>query len=302
LIHHPQTFAAFPEEGQAALWSETANVAIAGAVRPVCEVTRVADGYRVSGKSPFASGVGHSSWVYVAGIVHDDQGGHTWTLFLVPPGEYEVADTWHTAGMAATGSNTVVTEDVFIPEERSLPFSEIVNGTAPGARIHDNPIYRLPFASYAQTGFAAAMLGAARGAYETFRDHTKDRKMPNGTNVADLASVRVQMARAAADLDSAEMLLRRVLDVAQDPERPTLELRARSLRDCARASELITGAIDVFIGLSGTAGFGTGNPIQRAWRDIHFASSHISLNPEGNLGYWGGMELGGERPPTMAVY
>lgn len=302
LVHQPQVIAYFSEEAQAAVWGETPNVAVAGSFVPACQVRAVDGGFRISGQSPFASGVDHCSWVWVAGIHHDDEGRHIPMLFLVASGDYEILDTWDTAGMRGTGSNTIVTDDVHVPAARALPFDQLVNGTGPGSRLHDNPMYRLPFASYSQTGFAATMLGAARGAYEHFRAWTESRSTAGGSSMAGLASVRVRMARAAADLDAADLLLRRVIDVAQLPEVPSLQLRARAMRDCARASELVLGAIDALMGMSGTAGFGSAHPLQRAWRDIHFASCHVSLNPEISLGYWGGMQLGAERPAHQPVY
>jgi hypothetical protein len=52
--------------------------------------------------------------------------------------------------------------------------------------------------------------------------------------------------------------------------------------------------------MSGTAGFTSSHPIQRAWRDIHFMSMHISLNSETNFTHFGRMEFGlgsdGSRP------
>ena len=75
-----------------------------------------------------------------------------------------------------------------------------------------------------------------------------------------------------------------------------ISLLARSVRDFARASELVVGAADTIIALCGTAGFATSHPIQRAWRDIHLASMHISLNTEANYAHFGRTEssaLGG---------
>jgi Acyl-CoA dehydrogenase, C-terminal domain len=40
------------------------------------------------------------------------------------------------------------------------------------------------------------------------------------------------------------------------------------------------------------AEFAATHPIQRAWRDIHFASMHVSLNPEQNFAHFGRTELG----------
>ena len=99
-------------------------------------------------------------------------------------------------------------------------------------------------------------------------------------------------ARILADLDVAELLLRRAVDTAQTPSPPSLALRARTMRDCARSSELCVSAIDALIAMSGTAAFAATHPIQRAWRDIHFASMHVSLNPEQNFAHFGRTELG----------
>jgi two-component flavin-dependent monooxygenase len=102
----------------------------------------------------------------------------------------------------------------------------------------------------------------------------------------------MQMARAAADIDAAELLLRRAVHVTDAPEAYSPDLLARSVRDFARVSEMTVSAIDALIALSGTAGYATSHPIQRAWRDIHFMSMHISVNIEMNYTHYGRMQLG----------
>jgi 3-hydroxy-9,10-secoandrosta-1,3,5(10)-triene-9,17-dione monooxygenase len=146
------------------------------------------------------------------------------------------------------------------------------------------------------------MLGAAQGAYEHFRDWTRTRKGPTGIPIAETTSIQVRLARTAADLDAAELLIRRIIDVSQSETRPTMELRARCMRDYARCSELTVGAIDTLIAMSGTAGFANAHPIQRAWRDIHFSAMHISLNLEGHYSHFGRMELGLPRDPRQMYY
>ena len=110
------------------------------------------------------------------------------------------------------------------------------------------------------------------------------------------------MARAAADLDAAELLLRRAAEVPYGPDARSEQVLARSVRDFARAPELIVSAIDTLVALSGTAGLTTSNPIQRAWRDIHLASMHIAVNPENNYAHFGRMELGIGRDPSMPYF
>jgi len=290
-IHHAHLIAQYPAEAQMAVWAENVDVPISASFAPSVKATPVDGGYRISGAgSSFASGVDHCSWVMLGGMAQD---GPTpeWKFFLVPPGKYKVSDTWFTAGMRATGSKTIVTDNVFVPHGRVLRLTDLRDGTGPGA-IHSGIIFRTPFFYYAPISFVTPMLGAVQGAYEVFREWTKTRKTQDGKSVAEKPAVQVRMTRAAADIDAAELLLRRAVNVTDAPEAYSPQLLARSVRDFTRASELCVEAIDTLIALSGTAGFASSHPIQRAWRDIHFMSMHISLNVETNFTHYGRMELG----------
>ena len=302
IIHHAHLIGQFPEEAQEAVWAEGPDVAIAASIAPVTQVDSVDGGYRISGQhSSFASGVDHCSWVIVGGLARKETAPE-WMLFLVPPREYKVRDTWSMTGMRATGSNTIVTDNVFVPNSRVLRLSDLRDGKGPGGALNENATFHTPFFHYAPLTFAAPMLGAAKGAYEHFRTWTKTRKTPDGTPVAAKGSIQVRMARAAADLDAAELLLRRAAQVPKAPDLQSPQLLARSVRDFARASELVVAAIDTVIASCGTAGFATSHPIQRAWRDIHLASMHISLNTENNYSHFGRMELCLERDPNQPFF
>jgi 3-hydroxy-9,10-secoandrosta-1,3,5(10)-triene-9,17-dione monooxygenase len=296
IIHHAHVVGQCSEEAQQATWANGPDVAISASFAPRAQVARAPGGYRVSGDNlTFASGVDHSTWVIVGGFVRDDGTPPEWTFFLIPPGEYTVRDVWFTAGMRGTGSNTIIIDNVFVPETRVITRAELRQGNGPGGALHANSIFRVPFYFYAPLTFAGPMLGAAQGAYEQFREATKTRKSVDGSAVAGKAVVQVSMARAAADLDAADLLLRRAACVRDVPHEAVPPLLARSLRDYSRVSELTISVIDTLMTLSGTAGFSSSQPIQRAWRDIHFAATHIALNTESNYGYFGRTALG--QPP-----
>jgi 3-hydroxy-9,10-secoandrosta-1,3,5(10)-triene-9,17-dione monooxygenase len=292
IIHHAHLIAQFPEAAQKTVWAEALDIPIAASFAPITQAIPVDGGYRVSGKgSPFASGVDYSTWVMLGGMAQD---GPTpeWKFFLVPSGAFFVHDTWFTAGMKATGSKTVIVENAFVPSGLALSLAELRDGKSPGGAIYGDAIFHTPFFYYAPISFVTPMLGAVQGAYEHFREWTKTRKAQDGTSVAAKTSIQVQMARAAADIDAAELLLRRALEVTDTPGAYSPQLLARSVRDFARVSEMTVSAIDTLVALSGTAGFATSHPIQRAWRDIHFMSMHISVNTEMNFTHFGRMELG----------
>jgi 3-hydroxy-9,10-secoandrosta-1,3,5(10)-triene-9,17-dione monooxygenase len=298
MIHHPHYLSQFPEAAQKAVWADGIDISIAASIQPVGRVTPVEGGYRVSGEFPFASGINHSRWLVVGSMVETEA-----TFFLIGPNDFKIKDTWFTNAMRATGSNTAVCDDVYVSESHTLALADVREGKTPGGKLHANPIYRAPWISYAPLTFATPMLGAAQGAYELFRDWTKSRRSGRGGfAIAEVTSVQVRLARAAADLDASELLLRRAIDVARAETPPSLALRARSMRDCSRAAELCVGVIDELIAMSGTAVFAAAHPIQRAWRDIHFAAMHVALNPEQNFSHFGRTEFGLPRDPHLPFF
>ena len=302
IMHHPHYLAQFPEAAQAEVWRDGPDVAIACTFTPTSKVDIVNGGYRVSCEIPYLSGINHSSRVIIAGMVPRPQGPPDWTLFLVPGQSFEIRDTWHTVGMRGTGSNTVIVKDVFVPHEHTLKVTDMRDQRTPGAALHKTPMFNAPWITYATLTFLSPMLGAARGALEDYRRWTAERVSLFGAPVARYTSQQVNIARAAANLDAAELLMMRSADVGEMSEPVSEALRARCYRDQARASELIVDAMDTIMKISGAAGFATTSSIQRAWRDVHFASSHVSLNPETSMAAWGRMQFGLERAPQQIIF
>lgn len=295
IIHHAHLIAQFPQAAQQALWADGLDVAVAASFAPNTQAVAADGGYRLCGNGPFASGIDYCGWVMLGAMVQDgvqDAPTPQWKFFLVPPGDYQVRDTWFTAGMRATGSKTIVTDNAFVPDGRTLGLVALRDGKTPGSALYPDAIFHTPFFYYAPISFAAPMLGAAQGAYERFREWTKKRRTQTGAAMAETTAIQVRMARAAADIDAADLLLRRTVQVADAPEAYSPALLARSVRDFARVSELTIAAVDALVALAGTAGFDASHPLQRAWRDIHFMSMHISLNPEMNFSHFGRIELG----------
>ena len=302
LIHHPHYYAQFPKGAQAAVWADGPDVPIAATLTPASKIDFVDGGYRISGSISYLSGVNHCTWIMVGGMVPVPGREPEWTLFAVAPGHYEVLDTWQTVGMRGTGSNTVVYEDVFVPADHVLRVSDMRDGTSPGGGLHESSFFRAPWITYAPLTFVAPMLGAARGALETYRAWTAERASLFGSRVADYTSIQTRMARAAASLDAAGLLMDRAIDVADLPEPAPTSLRTRTYRDSGRMSELIVEAMDTIMTISGSAGFTVDSSIQRAWRDVHFASSHVILNPETSFAAWGREQFGLPRDPVQRLY
>ena len=302
MMHHPHYLAQFGDEAQADVWRDGPDVSIACTFTPTSKIVEVPGGYRISCAIPYLSGINHSSRVIVGGMLPTEAGPPDWTIFLVPGQEFKIKDTWHTVGMRGTGSNTVIVEDAFVPKEHTLRVEDMRDGTTPGGKLNGEPMFNAPWIYYAGLTFIGPMLGAALGALEQYRAWTAERFSLFGSQVAQFTSIQVHLARAAANLDAADLLMRRCVADSLRPDAARLDLRSRAYRDQSRASELIVDAMDMIMKISGAAGFASSSPIQRAWRDVHFSSSHVALNPEVSFAAWGREQFGLERDPRQNMF
>ena len=62
-----------------------------------------------------------------------------------------------------------------MPAHRVLTFADTRAGTSPGARHHDNPIYRIPLLMLGASMLASTAIGAAKGALDAYLDMTDGR-------------------------------------------------------------------------------------------------------------------------------
>jgi 3-hydroxy-9,10-secoandrosta-1,3,5(10)-triene-9,17-dione monooxygenase len=308
MAHVPHMLLQLGAEAQQAIWGEGPDVPTAGSVMPFSKVDAAPGGYLVSGQAPFASGVTHSTWVFVGGFLPREGDTPTAAMFLIPPGSYQVSDTWFTSGMRGTGSNTIVTDNVFVPAPHVLRISDLREATGPGTADNPGGIYQLPFMAYAPLSFVTPMLGAAQGAFNDFLTWAKGKRVPGGGRLAEGPSAQAAIGRISGDLEAAELLLRWVVQTATETDTETetnvsrLEHRRKCMRNYSRAADLVVDAIDGIVRLGSTSSFTESNPAQRAWRDIHFAAAHVSLQGDINYAQWARGELNIPTPSTLDMY
>jgi alkylation response protein AidB-like acyl-CoA dehydrogenase len=295
MMHVPHVIAMFPAEAQQAVWADGPDVVTAGSHLGM-NVQPVPDGYRISGRGPFTSGVNHADWIYVGGLQPADAGPPQLRYFLLNKSHYTIADTWDTVGMRGTGSNTVVVNDVFVPGAFTLAHIDAREGTGPGAALNANPALRLPWVATGALGFIGTMLGAAQAALDDVVASLAAKKTPAGARVADSQALQVDVGLVSAKLDAAQMLLRGLADRADAGGEFTLLERSGLTRTGSFTATLVLESIDKLMELSGTSGFGTAAVVQQSWRDIHFAAAHISLNKRDTWGRYGRALLGVPEP------
>src|SRR4029079_7889697 len=111
-----------------------------------------------------------------------------------------------------TGSKSVVLRNVTVPDFRSISVHELKTGTGPGAAVHrDNPLYRTPRSLLASFSLSSVNVGLAERAVEEFTAFTRERRS-RGLRVADLESSQLAVAEAAAQAETAAMVVEQTID------------------------------------------------------------------------------------------
>lgn len=291
MSHHAHLIGMFPAAAQDAVWASGPDVVVASSVAPAGRAVEVEGGYRISGKHAFASGINNATWVFVGALVAAPAGPPEWRLFLLDDTRYTVDDVWHTAGMRGTGSNTVVVDDVFVPADFTVAQVDAREGTTVGGTLNADSKFRLPWMAYSGLGFTATMLGAVEGAYEHTRATLAAKRSPVGARVAEGQILQVRLAFAAARIAAARTILLDIADRADRGEPYTLTDRATVARDNTFASMLLIEAVDTLVELGSTGAYAESSPVQQAWRDVHFASAHLSVNKTDTGGRFGRIAL-----------
>ncbi|GAB2744008.1 acyl-CoA dehydrogenase family protein [Kitasatospora kifunensis] len=266
------------EEGSArAIFAEHDRLVV-GSVHPTGHAQEVPGGYRLSGRWGFASGSAGAAWIVSAARVTRGQEatGETRMLFT-PVSLVSILDTWHTTGLAATGSNDYEIHDVFVPVEHTVDGAAL--WAPPPQRASRG--YAIGYYDFGPFTAAATVLGIAGQALDVFTELAAS-KIPSEGKVTLKNSHTVQdrLARARALLRSAHAL---TADAAWHAENFGQtggdRLSALVRLACVTAAENATAVVDAVYEMAGATSAYRSHPLERCFRDVHTAAKHITLAP-----------------------
>ncbi|WP_035856430.1 hypothetical protein [Cryptosporangium arvum] len=188
-----------PEEGTARIWGDGPDPLIANSGQPGL-LTPVDGGYRLAGRWKIVSGAHVAEWFLLAGADPSAGPGFAGLRFCaVPRGDVSVLETWDVVGMRASDSNTVVADDVFVPDT-------LTAGLFAPNRI-DRPAYRLPAINLLFPGCAAVLIGMARAAIDEVITIAPGKKGFDGVSLAEKDHVTIAVGRALSQVAAARGLL-----------------------------------------------------------------------------------------------
>ena len=303
---HPWQVALFHDKAQQAVWGEDTTTRLSSSYAPTGRARLVDGGYQLTGRWSFSSGCDHASWVLLGGLVSNDEGQIVdFKTFMVPRSDYAIEDVWNVVGLRGTGSNDIVVDDVFVPDEFTLSMGDTGRCFGPGQEQNTSDLYKLPFHSVFTSTITAPIVGMATGAYA---EHVEmQRKRVRAAYIAEkavndpFASVRI--ARASSEIDAAWALLmsnlREMQDLVAKGVKIPLNLRLKVRRDQVIGTERAVAAIDTLFEASGGRALAEGTYLQRAWRDAHAGRVHAANDPERALVMYGAVEFGQKIDPGM---
>jgi alkylation response protein AidB-like acyl-CoA dehydrogenase len=270
----------------------------------------VEGGYSLNARWKWGSGVMHSNWcmgmaMVLEGQAPDPQNPPKMITVAVPMEQATVLDTWHVAGLKATGSNDIVVRDVFVPEHMTVSNADMAMGSTPGANVHSHPMYRMPSTAFLSLVTSSPTIGAARGVVELFRERLKVRKTTGTqTILAEKANYQVMLAKADVMVRTAEGLLqaltRDVFLRAANGQNHDVPARMASTAQNAYASRLARDAIRLLIDNGGSSVHLLADPMQRLARDANVACAHLIQDFEALSEQHGRSMLG--LPPMTQFY
>jgi alkylation response protein AidB-like acyl-CoA dehydrogenase len=291
----------FPDEAQEEIFAD-GDPRVAGVAAPTGTGVRVDGGIRFSGRWAFNTGCDGATWTWLQLILQEGEGVPT--CIFVPSSELTIVDDWYASGMAATGSKSVVADDVFVPEHRVVPSQLLLDATPPQRHNSDNPYFNIPLAPVLVVNAGGTPLGIAQGALEAFHERLPSRTITftNYERQADAPLTHLQVGEATLKLDS----LRAHMDMAAEildthPGGPMgMEPRVKARAHVSHGTQLMREVVDTLFFASGASSIQSHVPIQRFQRDAQALSNHGIMLPTTTTELYGRILCGLE--PNTVLY
>ena len=282
-----------PPETYAAIFGQNPDTVFAGAMFPPQPARTVPGGYEVSGQWPWGSGVMGAD-IVGAGIKVDDNDTKLPLIAVMPKDRVEVVDTWHTVGLAATGSHDIKVSGVVVPRDWTF---------VRGARTTmDDRIFRYPSMALASQVLAVVALGAARAALDNIHDNAARQSVTGAPKPGARAYLQTEYAKARGvylgaahlfydTLEEAWAELEHAPTVSRDTHIRLRMVASKAARDGAEAARMA-------FALGGSAAIEVGHPLIRNMIDAASVAQHAFLSE----GTWTAAGAAFFDEPTMPGY
>ena len=282
---HNFMLAHFPRRLQEEVWRDNPDATASSSIAPLGQCSKTDGGIRLSGRFGWSSGCDHTEWAIVGVNRPAADGTLTYCLAVLPRQDYRIEDDWYSAGMAGSGSKTLVLEQAFIPDYRIQAVDDMLHeGRSAGISAHpDSRLFHAPYRPYFASVFAAIGLGMAQKALELFVAKNRNRRHAyNGVTVGTRHHILQRLGESAHQIRAARALMEASwLDHQQHAESrryPSQETAVAWRTDQAYAVNQCAEAVSRLFAASGASAWLHQNPLQRLFRDMNVTAAHAYTN------------------------
>lgn len=283
----------FPDEVQEQVFTDE-QVHCTATLIPTARAERDGTGFRVHGRWPFNTGCLDATWVAEPAVIELEPGRPEVCMFLMPYAELTIVDDWYVSGLRATGSNTVVGENVYVPEERMVRIADLKLGLGRSERNEGKPLFRIPAVPYVLTSGGATFPGLAKAAMEHFMDRLPTRGPIAYTGYSqrrDAPITHHQLGEVSMKIKSGDHLMSEVADIVSrhahngEPYGPDEIPRLWGM--VSFSTRLYSEAIEILRQASGASGIHENQPIQLVSRDAQALATHALMMPTTGIEIFG---------------
>ncbi len=292
LGEHQWLLASYPLQAQIDVWGDDPQAMASSSLAPRATAERSAGGWRLSGQYSFSSGSTHARWTIVGAFLGKPGDPAGIGYLLVPFGDIEIIDDWHTLGLAGTGSRSLRIRDAFVPDHRCVLLSELLAGTPPGATVHpDYPLVRAPRGLMVNYSLPPVAVALGRRALAVAIESLRGRVSRGTTQMSASEFVQMAVAEAAAAIDAATLTLCRGRAAAEelvaqgDPVPQEFVMRAR--RDMTYAQHQVQWAVEKLVEVCGARSVYDADALATIRRDVLTVLTHNVASRQAAMGAWG---------------
>lgn len=236
------------------------------------------DGYRISGRWPFASGAPHATrFAALCEVSEGGDGKGRIVLAFLPREAVTLTDNWHVSGMRGTGSWDFAANDLFLPADFVCDLQPAP--TQPGI------VYRLPGRSAFVWTVATVPLGIARGAIAALVSVSGGhRRLGITLPLAERELVQAEVGRCIAQIHAAAAYMRSAMSaLCASVESGGADLIAARIDyrlACSHAAEVAVAVVLKVNDLIGARALAESQPFERRERDVRAAAKHVAMSAE----------------------
>jgi len=273
-----------PPETHDQVYRNGPDMIVAGSLVPAGAAEATPDGFRVTGRWPFASGCLHSGWLLGLCVMTErgkpvtgpaGAGGPPRIRgFFMPARDWKIEDTWRAVGLKGAGSHHITLREALVPAANFFDFPA-------GAPCLPGPLYQavhqlLPLLHGPVT------VGMAEGALDDLVALANSGRQPSraALPMRDSEVFQGELGRLDADLKAAQALLQVQADNHwRHALAGTLNDEAKVTQHTQTAAWLAATSVhvaDACFSLGGGVALYESSPLQRRMRDLHAAAQHAA--------------------------